>query len=273
MQRGSALILSLLAGLIILGGIFYFSRTTLQQDQVSPKSGNNPTAYTNQQLGFEFKHPSELSVKEDSEEEFNKRGNGNFRKNFKGYVTYEPGKFIGAVVVLDKDLNYDTNPFTVWVFDNPNDLSIDEWYKNYWYYPFVWGDFTYNGKTTLAPKNEATISGKVGKSGIIDYQPGKPKFIYLSKDQKMYLFRIIGEIGEQILANFNFLSNQTTEVDKACKITGCSGQVCSDKEIMTTCEYKAEYGCYHNAKCERQTDGKCGWTQTEQLTKCLEEER
>lgn len=205
MQRGSALILSLLAGLIILGGFFYFHKTTLQQNQVSPKSENNPTTYANQQLGFEFKHPSELSVKEDSEEEFNKRGNGDFRKNFKGYVQYEPGKFVGAVIVLDKNLNYDTNPFTVWVFDNPSDLSIDKWYGNFWYYPFVWGDFTYTGKTVLAPKDEATVSGQLGKSGIIDYQPGKPKFVYLSLDKKMYLFRIIGNTGDQTLSAFKLL--------------------------------------------------------------------
>lgn len=274
MQRGSALSLSLLAGLIILGGIFYFHKTILPQDQISPKSENNPTTYTNQQLGFEFKHPSELSVKEDSEEEFNKRGNGDFRKNFKGYVQYEPGKLLGAVVVLDKDGNFDTNPFTVWVFDNSDDLSIDEWYKSYWYYPFVWGDFTYIGKTVLAPKDEATVSGKVGKSGIIDYSAGKPKFVYLSLDKKMYLFRIIGNSGEQILASLKLLSVNEDRVDKNnCKVTGCSGQVCSDKDVMTTCEYLAEYGCYRNAKCERQTDGKCGWTETEELTKCLDEKR
>jgi len=127
-----------------------------------------------------------------------------FRKNFKGYVTYEPGKVLGIVAVLDKANSYDTNPFTLWVFDNPNDLSIDEWYKNYWYYPFVWGDFTYKGKFELAPNTEATISGQMARSGVIDYQPGKPKFVYLSKDKKMYLFRIIGEDGNKILSSFNF---------------------------------------------------------------------
>ena len=111
---------------------------------------------------------------------------------------------MGAAVVLGKDGNFDTNPLTVWVFDNPQDLSIDAWYKNYWYYPFVWGDFTYTGKFELAPKKEATISGQIAKSGVIDYQPGKPKFVYLSRDKKMYLFRIIGESGDKILQSFKF---------------------------------------------------------------------
>lgn len=56
-----------------------------------------------------------------------------------------------------------------------------------------------------------------------------------------------------------------------CRPTGCSGQVCSDEDVITTCEYRAEYACYKNAKCERQADGKCGWSETDELKKCLEE--
>lgn len=55
-----------------------------------------------------------------------------------------------------------------------------------------------------------------------------------------------------------------------CYTGGCSSQVCSDKEgVITTCEYKQEYVCYKNATCERQSNGQCGWTQTPQLTSCI----
>lgn len=56
-----------------------------------------------------------------------------------------------------------------------------------------------------------------------------------------------------------------------CKIGGCSGQLCVEPtdEGMSTCEYKAEYGCYQKAKCERQANGKCGWTTTKEFTACL----
>ena len=108
-------------------------------------------------------------------------------------------------MVLEDSKNYETNPLTIWVFENPDDLNIDGWYKKYWYYPFVWGDYTSKGKIELAPKTEATISGQLSKSGTIDYQPGKPKFIYLTKEQKMYLFRVIGEKGDKILQNFKLL--------------------------------------------------------------------
>lgn len=286
MQKGTVLHL-LLISLVLVGGIFGYwylnkgSKTNIQNPNTKSSKIDQLKTYTSSSLGFELEYSKEFTVLEDSEENFNQRGNGDFRKNFKGYVGYEPGKFLGAVVLLKKANSldevassaYDQNPFTVWVFDNPEDLNIDKWYGNFWYYPFVWGDFTYTGKSTLAPKEDATVSGQLGKFGIIDYQPGKPRFIYLSKDKKMYLFRIIEETGDQILSTFKFLSTDQTEGDKDCKRIGCSGQVCSDENVITTCEYKEEYGCYTKAKCERQLDGKCGWTQTEDLTECLQEKK
>lgn len=57
-----------------------------------------------------------------------------------------------------------------------------------------------------------------------------------------------------------------------CFIGGCSGQICSDQpDAVSTCEYRAEYGCYQTARCERQADDACGWTQTPALTQCLDE--
>ena len=56
---------------------------------------------------------------------------------------------------------------------------------------------------------------------------------------------------------------------KPCFKTGCSGQVCADEEVVTTCEFRPEYECYKAAKCERQTNGKCGFTDTPELRRCL----
>jgi hypothetical protein len=56
---------------------------------------------------------------------------------------------------------------------------------------------------------------------------------------------------------------------KPCVRTGCSGQVCADHNVITTCIYRAEYACYQKAKCERQVDGNCGFTKTPELTACL----
>lgn len=56
-----------------------------------------------------------------------------------------------------------------------------------------------------------------------------------------------------------------------CIKSGCSGIVCTEpgNEVMTTCEFKPEYACYQKATCERQSDGKCGWTKSGELDACL----
>jgi hypothetical protein len=54
-----------------------------------------------------------------------------------------------------------------------------------------------------------------------------------------------------------------------CRPTGCSGQVCADEDVVTTCEFRESYGCYKDALCERRPDGKCGWTETPTLAACL----
>lgn len=55
-----------------------------------------------------------------------------------------------------------------------------------------------------------------------------------------------------------------------CVVSGCSGEICSDRVDMSfVCLWKPEYQCYKTAKCERQGNGWCGWTQTNELTQCL----
>ncbi len=54
-----------------------------------------------------------------------------------------------------------------------------------------------------------------------------------------------------------------------CRRTGCSGQVCSDQDVSTTCEYRPEYACYEHATCERQSTGSCGFTPSDELKACL----
>ena len=39
--------------------------------------------------------------------------------------------------------------------------------------------------------------------------------------------------------------------------------------MITTCEYKSEYACYEKARCEKQADGKCGWTKSPDFDACI----
>lgn len=203
------LIFAVVILLVAAGGIYFYqalhSNKPLPSSNFTVPKESEFKDYKDIKLGFEFKYAKDLSAKSDSEEEFNKRGNGDFRKNFKGYVGYEPGKFLGAVVVLDKSGSFDTTPFSVWVFNNDNNLTVDTWFDKYWYYPYLWGVFDWTSKSHVTPDSEATVSGQQAKYKIVSYQPGKPKFVYVSKDQKMYLFRLISDAGDKILATFKFL--------------------------------------------------------------------
>lgn len=233
-QKGFAHIFALVGVLVIIlvaGEVYYFGKAKpVKNVQEAPNeavvsnvvSGQVPptqapkengflqlvfNSYSNAGFGFEFNYDKNFIVKEDSEESFNKRGNGDFRKNFSGYVGYEPGKVLGAVVVLDKSNSYDTNPFSVWVFNNDNNLGVEQWFRDYWYYPYLWGVFDRVSKGHIALDKEATISGQIAKYKVVSYQPGSPKFIYIPKDGKMYLLRVIGEVGDKILSGFKFLEN------------------------------------------------------------------
>ena len=98
--------------------------------------------------------------------------------------------------------------------------------------------------------------------------------LVLQKDNPSGLPENEAEIRIPVLFNLEnqpspTISNEPTSSTGACKITGCSSQLCSDGDVVTTCEYKDEYACYKTAKCERQPDGKCGWTPNEELVACL----
>lgn len=83
--------------------------------------------------------------------------------------------------------------------------------------------------------------------------------------------QVTGPAGRALMLNAAqfYLRASTSGQLKPCKKTGCSGQVCSDEDVVTTCEYRPEYECYKKAKCERQTNGECGFTKTPELTSCL----
>lgn len=66
-----------------------------------------------------------------------------------------------------------------------------------------------------------------------------------------------------------FYVRAVDEAPADCFRTGCSGQVCADEDVVTTCEWRDEYACYAEATCERQADGACGWTETPELAACL----
>ncbi len=65
----------------------------------------------------------------------------------------------------------------------------------------------------------------------------------------------------------------SSNVGSGCAVGGCSSQICGEvgevEDMVTTCEYREEYACYQVARCERQSSGSCGWTETEEYNKCI----
>lgn len=61
--------------------------------------------------------------------------------------------------------------------------------------------------------------------------------------------------------------------DSDCSVGGCSGQVCTTtgeaKGLITTCEYREEYGCLKLTSCGC-AGGKCAWKETPELKSCLD---
>lgn len=55
-----------------------------------------------------------------------------------------------------------------------------------------------------------------------------------------------------------------------CHVSGCSKEICSEREnVPSTCEFRPQYACYQNARCEPQANGACNWTLTAELNNCL----
>lgn len=206
-----AISLSFVGLLVWLFSIKPAPQTKLTQPTVS--ATNTELKYSDQNLNLRFSYPSKYKLVEDNEQTFIKRGNTDFRKNFTSYVGYAPPDPISAITLQDPGLlerdSFDKAPFLIWVFDNPDDLSGKDWYERYWYYPFMWGVFTFSQKSQSAPKLENLVSGQLAWKGAVSYQEGSPEYIYLSSNKKMYLIRILATLDslskDEILQSLKLL--------------------------------------------------------------------
>lgn len=219
MQKGFVQPLAVIAVLVLIGltiSYFYFKKADTSVKLNNSFSSKNfvPSAepesvYKNEKLGFEIKTPKGLVVLEDSEEGYFKRNNGNARKDFSGYVGYQPSEFLGGVYLVNEGESAEKAVFLVWVFKNTDNLDGKGWYSKYWYYPFLWGVFSYPDKGHAAPDEEATISGRLVNYALVGYQQNKPKYVLIPDKEKMYLLisytGLDEKIGEQVLSSFKFL--------------------------------------------------------------------
>lgn len=212
MQKGFAHLL-LIAIILIVSlsaiGVYFFifknQSPVISEQMVAPEViSQQPTqnqVYKNQNLGFEFVLPEGSTVKDETEEEFHKRSNGQMRKNFTYYVQYAPAEFVSSLYVLGKDNDYENAALSLWVFENPKDLDASAFYEKYWYYPFIWGDFS-SGKERIAPTIDFNIADSTASGAVAAFKPNSPKFMYLPREGKMYLFKVVGD--SKIIDSFKF---------------------------------------------------------------------
>ncbi len=85
-----------------------------------------------------------------------------------------------------------------------------------------------------------------------------------------HFFEITGPSGSaQGIVADQFYLKVAGEKLSYCRATGCSGQICGDEGMVSTCEWRPEYACYKTATCSVQGDGECGWIMDDQLRSCL----
>ena len=69
-------------------------------------------------------------------------------------------------------------------------------------------------------------------------------------------------------------SNEFEVTGRDCVVTGCSGQLCAEEQMASTCEWRPEYACFRDATCGRfGPGGACAWKSTPELAACLESAR
>jgi hypothetical protein len=105
-----------------------------------------------------------------------------------------------------------------------------------------------------------------------------PERDYRSRDpEQCSVLRFVCEPGQE--AFFDDCGcgckTQRPTLVEPCRTGGCSGQLClgsEDEDLVTTCEFRPEYSCYHSATCAPQTEsGRCGWSMTRELEACIED--
>lgn len=137
----------------------------------------------------------------------------------------------------------------------------------------------------MEEEREIKVEIKDGEAKIrVEINDVKLKFVLESTNKDDIVKEIAEKTGlsiEEVSKLIKLKKEESEEIeekDKVCKIGGCSGQLCGESDfinnIVTTCEYLPEYSCYDEyGKCGIRANGKCGWTQTEELVSCIKEKR
>ena len=130
-------------------------------------------------------------------------------------------------------------------------------------------------ETHYEAKLNTTISRKVAGVNLPANETSEDVYKSLTSEDGILVAGSLADVtgpagrSKTLNATHVYLRANSTVALKPCVKTGCSKEICAEEEMMSTCEYKAEYECYKKATCERQADGNCGFTKKPQLTSCV----
>ena len=218
MQKGVAPILIVfLIAILAVGGYFVYQNKTKPVPQNQPvTSQSTPTpasdetanwkTYKDSETGFSFKYPGETNVEIDNELKLSNRSKINVSQGFTELLGYAPPKIINAARVIDKNKVGSANDlvFDIWIFENPDNIDINNWYRRYMYYPFTWGKSIESEADKEKPDKSIYIDNQKGQYEILQ-QRGPVRYSYVNLKNKMFLFRLLeNQDGDRILSTFKF---------------------------------------------------------------------
>jgi hypothetical protein len=106
------------------------------------------------------------------------------------------------------------------------------------------------------------VTTEAEKITFVSASPYPKQGSTISQNDYQIVFEVIQRSQSEI--------NPSQPSTGACYVGGCSAEVCSDQpNVASNCIYRPEFACYKKSKCERQSNGLCGWTQNEELKMCL----
>lgn len=151
--------------------------------------------------------------------------------------------------------------------------------RGYWYFEASFPIELQDANGEILVSHYATAEGEWMTEDFVPFKAtvnfpepaAKTGFLILRKDNPSGLL----EYDDTLIIPLKFSASSESKLPippkSACWSTGCSGQICSDEDMITTCEFRSDYACYKEsfAVCERQESGECGWTESQELRQCL----
>jgi len=221
--------------------------------------------YINSKFGFQIKIPLVFFYKEigDNSVNFieNQYKNKEYNYPFLGITVYETTK---SAVDFVNENGTETPPIGV-----PQDTK-----------EYIWRGITTTKTAEFNSLDVLQFTSETDTTGTDHTLFKKDAIIVDVFNRHMGVTNVSEEIYKQILSTFEFIDNDedlgipsnNSNAKEGCQISGCSNEICQNADsepAVSICLYSEKFVCYKDAVCEKQPDGNCDWTSTDELTFCL----